>query len=97
MANGVERVLGGHAEVLDTSRVRGGAAWRSLRGGPVRPPIGARRWPWALGAAVLGAAAGALTARLAGRLLLGRDLPGAQAPEDLEAVVDRGEDPPGRA
>jgi hypothetical protein len=97
MTNEVARVLGGDAEVLATSRVRGGAAWRSLHGGPVRPPIGARRWPWALSAAVLGAAAGAVTARLAGRLLVGREVPGAQAPEDLEAVVDRGEDLPGRA
>jgi hypothetical protein len=96
MANEVARVLGGDAEVLATSRVRGSAAWQSLRGGPVRAPIGARRWPWALGAAVLGAAAGAVAARLAGRLV-GGDVPDAQAPEDLEAVVDRAADLSGRA
>ena len=88
----VGRVTGQAAEVvgevLDLSVVRTGAALDALRGGPVRPPVGVSRWPWAVAAAVVGAAAGAATAMLVGRLI-GEDAPGAQAPEDLEAVVDR--------
>ena len=80
------------SDALGTSRVRGAAAWDALRGGPVGPPIAVRRWPWAVGAAVLGAAAGAVVALLVGRLQ-GQDAPGAQDPEDLEAVVDRPVDP----
>jgi len=53
----------------------------------VQPP--ARRWPWAVGAAVLGAAAGAAVA-LAVRRLVGQDAPDAQDPEQLRAVVDTG-------
>ena len=49
----------------------------------------ARRWPWAVGAAVLGAAAGAAVA-LAVRRLVGQDAPDAQDPEQLRAVVDTG-------
>ena len=76
-------------DALDAAAVRGGAAWVALRGGTVGPPVAARRWPWAGGAAVLGAAAGAGVALLVGRLLMGRDAPDAQDPADLEAVVDR--------
>ena len=81
------------SEVLDTSKVRGGAAWDALRGDRVGPPVAVRRWPWALGAALLGAAAGAAAALLVGRLLVS-DAPDAQEPEDLEAVVDRQVDLP---
>jgi hypothetical protein len=80
-------------ELLDLSLVRGEAALDALRGGPVKPPVGVRRWPWAVTAAVVGAAAGAAVAMLAGRLL-GQDAPGAQDPEDVQAVVDRAKDPP---
>ena len=50
-----------------------------------QPP--ARRWPWAVGAAVLGAAAGAAVA-VAVRRVVGQDAPDAQDPEQLRAVVD---------
>lgn len=93
MAQGGAREVGrAVGEVLDASLVRGGAALDALRGGPVGPPVGVRRWPWALAAAALGAAAGAAVALFVGRVL-GQDAPGAQDPEDVQAVVDR----PGRA
>ena len=47
----------------------------------------ARRWPWAVGAAVAGAGAGAGVALLV-RRLVGQDAPGAQDPSELLAVVD---------
>ena len=50
--------------------------------------VALRRWPWALAAAVLGAAAGAGVALLA-RRLLGSEAPDAQEPEQVRAVVDR--------
>ena len=75
-------------EVVDASLVRGGAALDALRGGPVGPPVAVRRWPWAVAAAVLGAAAGAGVAHLVGRIV-GQDAPDAQEPEELQAVVDR--------
>lgn len=74
---------------LEAGVARGDAALTALRGDRVGPPLAVRRWPWALGAAVLGAAAGAGVALLVGRLLVGRDAPDAQDPADLEAVVDR--------
>ena len=86
-------LAGTAGEVLDTSRVRGSAAWDALRGDRVGPPVAVRRWPWAVGAAVLGAAAGAAAALVVGRLV-GTDAPDAQEPEDLEAVVDRPGDGP---
>ena len=49
-----------------------------------RPP---RRWPWAVVAAVAGAAAGAGVA-LALQRVVGRDAPGALEPDQLVAVVD---------
>ena len=76
------------AALAGTAAVRSGAAVEALRGGPVRAPVGVRRWPWAVVAAVAGAAAGAGTALLLQRVL-GTDAPDAQEPEDLEAVVDR--------
>lgn len=58
---------------------------------PALPPVRVgpvpRRWPWAAGAAVLGAAAGAgLVAVL--RRVVGEDAPDAQEPDDLQAVID---------
>ena len=92
MAHDIGRTAGQAAQVVgeavDLSVLRSGAALDALRGGPVRPPVGVRRLPWALAAAVVGAAAGAATALLV-RRVIGQDAPGAQAPEDLEAVVDR--------
>lgn len=75
-------------DVVDEARVRGGAAWDALRGERVGPPVAARRWPVALAAAVAGAAAGAAVAMVLRRLRT-QDAPGAQEPEELEAVVDR--------
>ena len=46
-----------------------------------------RRWPWAAGAAVAGAVAGAGVA-YAVRRVVGQDAPGALEPEQLRAVVD---------
>ncbi len=47
-----------------------------------------RRWPWVLGAAVVGAAVGKAVAAAA-RRLEGEDAPGAVEPSELRAVVDR--------
>ena len=73
--------------VLEDARERGGAAWVALRGERVGPPLAVRRWPWALGAALAGAAAGAVAAKLV-RRLNPADAPGAQEPHELRAVVD---------
>ena len=56
-----------------------------LRGRDAPP---ARRWPWAVLAAVLGAAAGSAAAVLV-RSLQGTDAPDAQEPDEVQAVVDR--------
>lgn len=69
--------------VVDEVRERGGGAVEALAGR--RRPV--RRWPWAVGAAVAGAAAGAAVAVLV-RTVLGQDAPGAQEPEQLRAVID---------
>jgi hypothetical protein len=74
--------------IFSEAALRGGAAWDALRGERVGPPIAAPRWPWALAAAVLGAAGGVAVA-LAVRRLDRPDAPDAQDPEDLEAVIDR--------
>ena len=74
--------------ILTEASLRGGAAWDALRGERVGPPIAAPRWPWALAAAVVGAATGVALA-LAVRRLDRPDAPDAQDPEDLEAVIDR--------
>jgi hypothetical protein len=71
---------------LAEARQRGGATWDALRGQRV---VAVRRWPWALGAALAGAAAGVLVAVVVRRLTQ-HDAPGAQEPEQLQAVVDRG-------
>lgn len=82
------RVVGAAQEGLATSAVRAEAAWDAVRGSRVGPPTAVRRWPWALGAAVLGAlAAGGLSACV--RRLAGQDAPGAVEPDELQAVVDR--------
>ncbi len=60
----------------------------------VQAPV--RRWPWAVGAAVLGATAGAAVA-LTVRRLVGRDAPDAQEPEHLRAVIDTGREGPASA
>ena len=78
------------ADVLEEARVRGGAAWDALRGERVGPPVGRRRWPVGLAAALAGAAAGVAVAVALRRLRAG-DPPDAQDPEDLLAVVDRGD------
>jgi hypothetical protein len=54
--------------------------------GQEEPP--SRRWPWALLAAVLGAAAGSAAA-FAVRTLEGTDAPDALEPDEVQAVVDR--------
>jgi hypothetical protein len=76
--------------VLDEARIRGGAAWNALRGETVGPPVAHRRWPVALAAAVAGAGAGVAVAIVL-RRVFAPDAPGAQEPEDLQAVVDRGD------
>lgn len=86
----VTEVLG---DVVDASVVRGSAALDALRGGRVGPPVAVRRWPWAVGAAVLGAAAGAGVAYVLQRVV-GQDAPDAQDPEDVQAVVDRAPEAP---
>lgn len=73
--------------LLDETRTRTTAAYGALLGGPVGPPLAVRRWPWAVLAAVLGALAGAAVVVLA-RRVVGEDAPGAQEPEELEAVID---------
>ncbi len=47
-----------------------------------------RRWPWALRAAVVGAAAGGAVAAVV-RRVGGADAPDAQEASELKAVVDR--------
>ena len=94
LAGEVAKVVDAVGDALDTGAVRGGAAWSALSRGHVDPPVAARRWPWAVVAAVAGAAAGVALANVAGRLLLGRDAPDAQDPADLEAVEDRPGEPP---
>lgn len=56
-------------------------------------PAPVRRWPWAVGAAVLGAAVGAAVA-VAVRRVVGQDAADAQEPEHLRAVVDTGREGP---
>ena len=77
--------------LLDEALVRGGAAWDALRGERVGPPVAHRRWPAALAAAAAGAAAGVAVAMVLRRLH--GDAPDAQEPEELQAVVDRGDVP----
>ena len=74
--------------LVEEAALRGGAAWDALRGERVGPPVAVARWPWALAAAVAGAAAGIAVA-IAVRRMSRPDAPGAQDPEDLQAVIDR--------
>ncbi len=74
-------------QLLGDTRIRTTGAYAALRGGPVGPPLAVRRWPWAILAALLGAVAGAGVVLLL-RRLIGEDAPGAQDPEELEAVID---------
>ncbi len=69
--------------VLEDAFERGADAWDALRGRR-RPP---RRWPWATGSALVGAAL-AVGATVLVRRLATRDEPGAQEPEQVRAVVD---------
>lgn len=80
---------------LGTARHRSADALTVLKGDRVGPPASVRRWPWALGAAVAGAAAGALVVSVLRRVAPG-DAPGAQEPHELRAVVDTTEAPPAR-
>lgn len=79
--------------LVEEPGARGAAALDALRGAPVRPPLGRRRWPWAVAAAVAGASAGGAVA-YALRTVEGTDAPDAQEPHELRAVVDV---PAGRA
>ena len=87
LGSAVETVSG----VLDETLVRGGAAFGALRGQRLSQPV--RRWPWALGALVAGAAAGAGAALLV-RRIHPPDAPNAQEPHELKAVVDQPIGPP---
>ncbi len=80
-------LAGAVGEFLEEPAVRGGAALDALRGVPVGPPAAVRRWPWAVVAALGGAAAGAAVALLVHRVQR-PDPPGAQEPHELRAVVD---------
>lgn len=71
---------------FSTAVDRSGEAWDVLRGRK------RRRWPWATGAAVLGAAAGVGAALLV-RALRHEDPPGAQDPTLVQAVIDKSTDP----
>ena len=75
------------APALGEALERGGAAWGALRGDAVVARGAARRWPWAVGAAVAGALAGAVVAKLMAKVAPA-DAPGAQEPHELRAVVD---------
>ena len=69
--------------VLEDARDRGVEVWHRLSGQPEPKPS---RWPWVAGALVGAAVAGAAVVVV--RRLLGDDAPGAQEPEQLQAVVD---------
>ena len=56
--------------------------------------VPARRWPWWLMATLAGALVGAAVA-VAVRRVRGQDGPDAVEPDQVEAVVDRPEDPTG--
>ena len=98
-AAGASAGAGGLAGVLREARGTVASASEVLEGvvedaldraGVVRwgrkPPS---RWPWAAAAAAAGAAAGAGAVLLL-RRVVGQDAPGAQEPEQLQAVVDTG-------
>ncbi len=70
--------------VLEEAYERGAEAWDALRGRRTPPP---RRWPWATGTALAGALV-AVAATVVMRRLATQDAPGAQEPEQVQAVVD---------
>ena len=86
----VETVSG----VLEDAGHRGSAAWVALRGDEGRLPVPVRRWPWAVGAALAGAAAGGAVAYVLSRVRTA-DAEGAIDPAEVQAVVDRPETSPG--
>jgi hypothetical protein len=69
--------------VLEEAFDRGAEAWDALRGR--HRPV--RRWPWATGSALAGAAL-AVGVAVVVRRLTTQDPPGAQDPEQVQAVVD---------
>jgi F0F1-type ATP synthase membrane subunit c/vacuolar-type H+-ATPase subunit K len=75
--------------VLEEAFDRGAEAWDVLRGRRTPPP----RWPWATGSALAGAALAVGVAVLVRRLRT-QDAPGAQDPEQVQAVVDLPAVPP---
>ena len=87
VADGAGELRVAAAPALGEALERGGAAWGALRGDVVVPRGAARRWPWAVGAAVAGALAGAVVAKLLAKVAPA-DAPGAQEPHELRAVVD---------
>ena len=87
VADGAGELRIAAAPALGEALGRGGAAWGALRGEVVAPRGAARRWPWAVGAAVAGALAGAVVAKLMAKVAPA-DAPGAQEPHELRAVVD---------
>ena len=76
------------AGLLDEAALRSSAAWDVLRGETVGPPAGHRRWPWAVLAALAGAAAGVGVAYALARVRT-TDAPDAVDPTQVEAVIDR--------
>lgn len=78
------------SDALEDAGQRGSAAWGALRGDELAVPAPVRRWPWAVGAAVAGAAAGAFVASVL-RRMGGSDADGAVDPAEVQAVVDRQE------
>jgi hypothetical protein len=70
--------------VLEDARDRGYDVWEAVGGSR---PKRASRYPWARGGAVAGALLG-ITAAMAVRRLLRGDAPGAQDPDQVQAVVD---------
>ncbi len=80
------------AGLLDEAVHRSSAAWDVLRGETVGPPAGHRRWPWAVLAAVAGAAAGVGVAYALARVRT-TDAPDAVDPAQVEAVIDRAAPP----
>ncbi len=76
------QAAGSAEQAWDLSRHRGTAAWSALRGEPVT--LSSRRWPWAIVAALGGAAAGAGVA-YGMRSRAGS----ATADEEVVAVIDR--------
>ncbi len=86
----VEQAVETLTVALEDAGQRGGAAWAALTQVVEPEPVEVRRWPWALGAAVAGAAAGTAVA-FAMEQVRPPDAPGALDPAEVQAVVDRPE------